>query len=434
MVTARFGPYELVHRLGTGGMAETYLAVRRGPGGFVQHVCLKRILPAFESDPSFVAQFLEEARLAARLRHGNIAQVVDFGEVGGSHYLALELIDGMDLRTLLQRLRDRGARLSPEQVVHIGLELAAALEVAHRADRERPPIIHRDVSPSNVLVSREGEVYLTDFGIARALGAQRRTDSGVVRGKVPYMAPEYAMTGEFDARTDLFGLGVLLFEALAGERPYQGRTELETLTVIREGRHRSLAELAPGAPPALIGVVEQLLRPEPAARPASAGALLDALASVAPPATVSRQLGGVVRESGQSLRQSLELSGALPTEQLAIASAPRYPDVRPSDPGAATRTAPVSASAGHTAGGVWSATDPTHVSHHDTPSPYAIPATNVSLPAMQVSVIGVDEGTAPERVGTPAWIWALIAGIGLVLFAIAGAGAYWVVQLLQAGP
>ena len=106
--TVRFGPYELARRLGSGGMAETFLAVRRGPAGFEQHVCVKRILPAFEADPQFVEQFMEEARLAAQLRHANITQVVDFGAVEGSHYLALELVDGMDLRTLLKRQRDRG--------------------------------------------------------------------------------------------------------------------------------------------------------------------------------------------------------------------------------------------------------------------------------------------------------------------------------------
>ena len=206
-------------------MAETFLAVRRGPGAFEQKVCVKRILPAFEQDQDFVRQFLEEARVSAQLRHANIVQVLDFGVVDGSHYLALELVEGMDLHKLLRSLGDRGETMTSGLVVYLATELANALEYAHGGGgQSTSPVVHRDISPSNVLVSRAGEVKLTDFGIAKAAhGPGPIPTTGVVKGKVPYMAPEYALSGKSDPRSDLFALGVLLFEALAGRRPSRMR-------------------------------------------------------------------------------------------------------------------------------------------------------------------------------------------------------------------
>ena len=150
----RFGDYELVERLGVGGMAETFLAIRRGPAGFEQRVCLKRILPTFVHDTEFVEMFLREARLSALLHHGHIARVLDFGIVGGTHYLTLELIEGTDLRATLRHLRSRGEALDPGLTSYVAHAVASALDFAHTADDEghAAGIIHRDVSPSNVLL------------------------------------------------------------------------------------------------------------------------------------------------------------------------------------------------------------------------------------------------------------------------------------------
>ncbi len=450
-----FGPYELVRRLGSGGMAETYLAVRRGPGGFEQHVCVKRILPALESDPELVRMFMEEARLAAQLRHSNITQVVDFGVVSGSHYLALELVDGMDLRALLASLRAQGRALDPPLAVYVATQLAAALDFAHTPERGRHPVIHRDLSPSNVLVSRAGEVYLTDFGIARALGAKRITASGVVRGKVPYMAAEYALTGRFDARSDLFALGVILFEAVAGQRPFDGATELDTLTRIKDGLHPPLASLAPAAPPALAAIVEQLLVPRPEERFQSAAALLEALAHVAAPPTVPRQLGELVRASSEHLGHSVSVSEPSRTAIMGDLTPPAaYPQVTPASSDAPTRTsdagshmAKTTVDASHEAWPVeararegWASTDPAQISQHDRPSPYRPPpAAPSSSPPPSVPITRVNPASQALAQPAPAsgrgggfWV-ALVLG-GALAFAAAGAGAYFLVELFRHAP
>lgn len=452
--TIAFGPYELVRRLGSGGMAETYLAVRRGPGGFEQHVCVKRILPALESDPELVRMFMEEARLAAQLRHSNITQVVDFGVVSGSHYLALELVDGVDLRTLLGWLRAEGRALDPPLAVYVGTQLAAALDFAHTPERGRHPVIHRDLSPSNVLVSRAGEVYLTDFGIARALGAKRITASGVVRGKVPYMAAEYALTGRFDARSDLFALGVILFEALAGRRPFDGATELDTLTRIKDGLHPPLASLAPHAPPALVAIVEQLLVTSPDERFQSASAVLEALAHVAAPPTVARQLGELVRASSERLGHSLSIAEPSRTAIMGdLTPAPSYPPVTPAGPDAPTRTSDAGAQMARTTVDApeawaadarpkegWAATDPTQISQHDRPSPYApAPVVVSSSPPPSVPITRINPASqaaplASSGTGRGGGFWlALVLG-GALAFAAAGAGAYFLVELLRLTP
>ncbi|MBX3270908.1 MAG: protein kinase [Sandaracinaceae bacterium] len=405
----RFGPYELVERLGTGGMAETFLAVRRGVGGFEQHVCVKRILPIYERDPAFVKDFLEEARLAAQLRHPNIAQVVDFGEVEGSHYLALELVDGLDLRTLLARLAERGQRLDTSLVVLIGVALATALDFSHTPTRSRAAVVHRDLSPSNVLVSRSGGVYLTDFGIARAIGDPRRTETGVVRGKVPYMAPEYALHRRFDARTDLFSLGVVLFEALAGRRPFDGATDLDTLARIEVGRHAPLLELAPATPPGLAFLVEALIRADPASRYQSAAQLLEALAPFAPPATAGRELGRVASSLGESLSSSLSLALSSPsrTASLTDTPAPAYPSVSAAGPDAATRTSDAGRAPARAAEPGWSVTNPDAISHHDRPSPYAS-ASGHDAPSPYAAPLAsppalAAHGAQPTAAGAPAW-------------------------------
>jgi len=306
-----FGSYRLVRRLGVGGMAETFEAARAGTGGFEQRVCLKRVLPAYSHDPEFIGRFRREAKLAAQLRHSNIVGVTDFGEVGGVSYMALELVDGVDLRSLLKSLANE--KLPPEMVVLIGLDLAYALEHAHQS------IIHRDVSPANVLISRAGETKLADFGIAKAI--KSATASKSVQGKIPYMSPEQMRGEVVDARSDLFSLGVVLFEAVAGVRPFDGAHDVETMQRIVEGQRRALAEAAPGAPIELREVIESLIATDPEARTPSASQLIEELGVLAPPPQVRRELASMVetQRGGPSTRMHVRAREEDPDTELSRA-------------------------------------------------------------------------------------------------------------------
>jgi serine/threonine protein kinase len=298
LIGTDIGPYRLVRRLGMGGMAETFVAVRRGPGGFTQRVCLKLVLPFHRGDREFLDLFHREARLAAKLRHSNIVGVLDFGEVDERSYMALELIDGVDLQVLLDS-RD-GRRLSHEHVALIGYDIASALHHAHNpphdsdVDGSPPPaIIHRDVSPSNVLISRHGEVKLGDFGVAKSASANTGQQSNV-KGKVPYMSPEQLRLHSLDGRADLFGVGVVLFEALCGRKPYEGGHDPGTILLILDGRHVPLHSLAPTAPAELCAVIDRLIDPDRDKRPASAAELISLLEPFVPPPRVRRELAEMI--------------------------------------------------------------------------------------------------------------------------------------------
>ncbi|MBT8452370.1 MAG: protein kinase [Deltaproteobacteria bacterium] len=316
-----FGPYTLVRRLGVGGMAETYEAIRKGPGDFTQRVCLKLVLPFFRDREDFLTLFKREARLAAKLRHSNVVGVIDFGETDGVTYIALELVDGADLATLLDA--QPGTRIPPEHAALVGHDIAAALEHAHDPHRDGSAdgpldnaIIHRDLSPSNVLVSQRGEILLTDFGVAKAITGTARQQSAV-KGKVPYMSPEQLRSETLDGRADLFALGVVLYESLAGHRPFQGEHDPGTIMQILNGDRRPLLEAAPDTPPGFAEVVEQLLEPDRDARPESATALLEVLDPYVPSPRERRELGKTVSTVRASLPAPAPLtpvSGSAPTD------------------------------------------------------------------------------------------------------------------------
>ena len=297
----QFGPFRLLARLGRGGMAETFVAERAGPADFVQRVCLKRVLSEHSANPDFVRAFQNEARLAALLQHPNIVSVLDFGCEREAWWMSLELVEGLDLRRLIRGLASEGKRLPLEVTLYITAELAKALGYAHErrfTDGAAAGIVHRDVSPSNVLVSHDGAVKLADFGIAKATQAvdKLKTESGFVKGKAPYMAPEQALGLDVDRRADLFALGVIVFELLAGVRPYDGATDLATLKNITEGRSKSLEELAPDVPGPLVELVEGLIDPKRGSRTSSAAEVLDALAALPSPSPkIARVVGELAR-------------------------------------------------------------------------------------------------------------------------------------------
>src|SRR5262249_53600270 len=233
----KLGPYELQERIATGGMAEVYLARRAGPHGFQKVVAVKRILPQLAQDHDFVAMFVDEARVCARLAHPNIVQVFDFGEETGELYMAMEFVDGTTAARLVRAAATRGDAIPLDAALYIALSILRGLDYAHNArDDDGKPLhlVHRDVSPGNVLIDRSGAVKLTDFGIARAAEIERRTDAGQLKGKLGYMSPEQVVGKELDARSDLFTAAIVLAELVMLRPLFAGPSEIDVLMRIRD--------------------------------------------------------------------------------------------------------------------------------------------------------------------------------------------------------
>ncbi|MCC7537405.1 MAG: protein kinase [Deltaproteobacteria bacterium] len=276
----RLGRYRLVERIGSGGMAEVYRATTEGAQGFVREVCIKRILPVFAGETDFVRMFVHEAQITARLQHANIATVFDFAEHDGVHFLVMELVDGPDLRRLLTALTALREPMPLDVALYVTRGMLEALHHAHGrtdTDGRSLDLVHRDISPHNVLVSYAGEVKLTDFGIAKARTLGLRTRTGQIKGKLAYMAPEQALGRALDARTDLWAVGVVLFEMLAGERPFQASTDVELSAAIMTGRSLPLSRFRPDVPEPITSVVGSLLTVDPTRRVQSAALAINAL-------------------------------------------------------------------------------------------------------------------------------------------------------------
>jgi serine/threonine protein kinase len=235
-VPGRFGRYVLLERMGEGGMAEVFRAVVPGVQGFRRQVVLKRILSSHASAPTFVGMFAQEARISALLHHPNIVQVLDFGQVDGSYFLAMEFLDGWEIGAINRALRASGAKMPIEIAVHIAHEVLLGLSYAHtlKVEGYQPHIVHRDVSPSNIMCMRAGGVKLLDFGVATATGGQPSSGAAHASfcGKVAYCAPEYALGHGTDARIDLFAVGVVLWEMLAGRRLFREKSDRQTLAAV----------------------------------------------------------------------------------------------------------------------------------------------------------------------------------------------------------
>ena len=303
-VPCPFGKFELLRKIGSGGMAEIYKARMSGPGGFEKIVVIKKILPSLDANEDFIEMFVAEAKLTATLQHANIVQIFELGDVEGQHYIAMEYVDGRDLLQVLRRSRELDRFIPPELAVYIISEICKGLHHAHNAcDARGNPlhIIHRDVSPSNVLISHDGEVKIMDFGVARARRASgRQTRTGVLKGKMGYMSPEQVVGDPFDHRVDIFSLGILLFESLTSKRLFLADTELKTLIRIRdvqvEDRFQSHA---PWLPPRLRPILRRALARLPEERFATAlemhDALMEELFDVGLRAD-ARRLGAFMRE------------------------------------------------------------------------------------------------------------------------------------------
>ena len=274
-----FGKYRLIAKLGQGGMADVFLAVSRGPGGFAKLVVIKRLKSDVAAEKELHGMFVDEARLAARLNHPNVVQTNEVGNVGEHFYLCMEYLEGQPLNRILNRLTQRGKKAIPEGL-RILCDSLAGLHYAHELkDYDGTPlkVVHRDVSPHNIYVTYDGAAKVLDFGIAKAAVRSAHTSTGVIKGKIGYMAPEQALTTPIDARADVFSIGAILFELVSGERLWAGLTEVQILQNLAFGEIPRLSSKMPDVPRALDLICARALSMVPGDRYPSAAAFREAL-------------------------------------------------------------------------------------------------------------------------------------------------------------
>lgn len=278
------GRYELLEQIGRGGMAIVWRAVTHGATGFRRPVAIKRIDAAFKGYPEVTAMFVEEARVGSALRHPNVVQIHDFGiDEGGDHYLVTEWVEGLHLGDWVQRMRVAERETPWPLVAAIGIEVLRALNAAHerRDDQGRPaPILHRDVTPPNILLDESGVVKLADFGMARAMDRGRMTRPDVVKGKLSYLAPELVLGEAPSVQSDLFSLGVVMWEALAMKRLFDAPTDVDVVRLLREGSIPLLSYTRPSVPMGLTTAVHRALERDPKQRFPSALEMLRVLTGV----------------------------------------------------------------------------------------------------------------------------------------------------------
>lgn len=273
----QFGKYLLLEKIGSGGMAEIFKAIARGAGDFQKVMVIKRILLNYSRDPAFVRMFRDEAQITAPLQHANIVPIFEFDQVEGQYYLAMEMVNGRDLQKVMARANKLGRPIPMDLCLFVVGEVCKALWYAYNArDVYGNPlkIIHRDVSPSNILVSFEGEVKVTDFGVAKAATSSGSEQGGVLKGKLGYMSPEQVVGGELDHRSDIFALGIILFESITLKRLFLGKSDLQTLINIRDADVDKRLARHPEIPEDVQDILRRALAREPDRRYRSANDLL----------------------------------------------------------------------------------------------------------------------------------------------------------------
>lgn len=347
------GRYRLIRLLATGGMGEVYLARHEGPANFSRTVVVKRLLRHLAVDKAFVQMFLNEARLAALLVHPNIVHIYELGEHDGTYFIAMEYVPGTSLRSVLRYVRERNERLPVALAIHIATLTLNGLDFAHLAqddDGRALCIVHRDVTPDNLLLSTTGGVKVADFGIAKAANVTGTTRTHGVKGKYGYMAPEQYEGARLDGRADLFSVGVVLYEMLTGERPFTGPNDAAVMRAVLSDAAIPPSRLNPEVSPALEQVVLRALAKQPDQRFASARAFAAALSELAPASAgpdVSETLKNLVDATCASQRESEQdeafqrfgtasvADGDIPTT-----IEPEAGITRPSPPGADVRAQP----------------------------------------------------------------------------------------------
>ncbi len=275
--------YTITERLDHGGMAEVFRGVAESMEGFKKSVAIKRILPNLTKNQKFVSMFLDEARLSLFLQHANIVQVFDISKTpDNAYFLVMEYVDGCNLKALIERQKQKTRRLEVAHTIYLMIECCKALQYAHQLEHpetnEPLGIVHRDISPPNILLSKNGEVKLVDFGLAKANSQIESTDPGVVKGKFSYLSPEAASGLDVDHRADVFAVGIILWELFTGRRLFHGETDYQTVEQVRQAKVPSMAALNPEIELELEQVVRKALARDPEERYASANDLADALA------------------------------------------------------------------------------------------------------------------------------------------------------------
>jgi hypothetical protein len=286
-----FGQYYLVDPLAVGGMAEVFRAKTFGEAGFEKVLVVKRILEKYAADQGFIDMFIDEAKLSVQLTHPNIVQIFDFGKIDRNYFIAMEAVEGKDLKSILQRQAKLGEHMPIEMACMIVHQSAKGLHHAHeRSDSVGLPlnIVHRDISPSNLLVSYEGQVKVADFGIADGAGGQHETQAGVLKGKYSYMSPEQSLGEPLDNRSDIFSLGICLWESLTGHRLFRRNDNGQTLTAVRSGEIPAPSNYNPKVPAELDAIVLRALQRDKDARYQRAADLQMALEEFLLPDTADR--------------------------------------------------------------------------------------------------------------------------------------------------
>ena len=275
-----FGKYHLIEAIAAGGMAELFRAKLYGAGGFEKDLAIKKVLPQLARDEAFVQMFMDEAMITVTLSHGNIVSVIDFGELDGEYYLVMEYVDGVNLQNLIKKCQEVNDPVPVPIACYTALNICRGLDYAHRKvgpDGKPLQIVHRDVSPQNILLSFEGGVKIVDFGIARAASRITSTQAGVVKGKVAYMSPEQLTGQAVDNRSDIFSVGIILYEMLTNRRPFEGGTPQETMAQISRGAFEKPQKLNKKVDKKLTAVIKKSLERNPKKRYKTAGEMATAL-------------------------------------------------------------------------------------------------------------------------------------------------------------
>jgi serine/threonine protein kinase len=273
MVQQQQQRYRVRQKIASGGMAEVFRAESAGLEGFKKTVAIKRVLPQLAEKKQFIGMFLDEARVSAHLSHSNCVQVFDVGVGDNTFFIVMEYVDGTDLKTVIEYYRRHQTLFPIEEACLIILRICEGLSYAHElTDANGRPlnIVHRDMSPPNVLITRHGEVKIVDFGLAKANSQLEKSEPGIIKGKFGYLSPEVAQGQTADARTDIFAVGIILWEMLAGRRLFVGNTDLETVHMVQAARVPSLQQFNPQVTPELARVIGKALARDPAQRYLSA--------------------------------------------------------------------------------------------------------------------------------------------------------------------